>query len=41
LYRGMIQAPANAIFIAVWLVTIGPAVRTSRLPTTEALRIIG
>jgi putative ABC transport system permease protein len=41
LYWGMILAPAIAIFIAVWLVTIGPAVRTSRLPTTEALRIIG
>jgi putative ABC transport system permease protein len=38
---GQILAPAIAIYVAVWLVTIGPAVRASRLTTTEALRIIG
>ena len=36
-----IVAPAIAIYAAVLLVTIGPALRASRLPASEALRIIG
>jgi len=35
-----IVAPAIAIFVAAWLVTVGPAVRASRMPPSEALRIV-
>ena len=36
-----ILLPAAAIFVAAWLVTIGPAVRASRMPASEALRTVG
>jgi putative ABC transport system permease protein len=36
-----ILLPAAAIFVAAWMVTIGPAVRASRMPASEALRTVG
>jgi len=36
-----VATPAALIYAAVLLVTIGPAVRASRMPASEALRIVG
>ena len=33
--------PAGLIYAAVLLVTVGPAMRASRMPASEALRIVG
>ncbi|MEP7105756.1 MAG: FtsX-like permease family protein [Chloroflexota bacterium] len=38
---GLLLIPALAIYAAVLLVTVGPAISASRMSTSEALRIIG
>ena len=41
MHMGQVLVPALLIYAAVMLVSIGPAVRASRMRTSEALRIVG